>query len=477
MLSEAKKTIEASVLIESCFDKASRYREGGNPRACLENAAEGLKLAPDHPGLQQLREWAEQALEAQKQMEVLLKEGAICLEKRDYEETLQKTSAILKKSPDNEEALRLKNSAEEGLSIKAKTQGLMARAEPLQEQLHYAECASVCEQVLEMDPDHRGAADLLSLCQESLKQLDTLLLQAQQHDESQDFRKLKQASQEALELDPENTTFKAYLETATEGVRHLEKIETLLDRTREAFAQREFPEAQQIAEEILKLEPGHVDAKKLKADSIDWKKRQEEIASLLPQAEEAKAADDPTKSLELSLAILKSDPEHLEAGKLKEWANLQLHPPRVWPWKWIGAGVAAILVIVVGLWAIWEWPFPPGDKDGGGTEISQVTETDPPVVTSENGSLILTVAPWAKVDSIRRTQDDSTVDHGDLTTPCAIQLQPGEYEIQVSNPTFGSSSLTVIIDRGVRSEQHIILPGFDLEKELSDLELAEGRSQ
>jgi len=137
----------------------------------------------------------------------------------------------------------------------------------------------------------------------------------------------------------------------------------------------------------------------------------------------------------------------------------------------MGGAAAAVLLVVVAIAAYSFWPES-GPEIGTSAETSKVAdESKTTAVVPGSGELILSVSPWANVESIRHKEDGGTVEiASNLVTPCTIPLEGGDYLVQVSNPNFGSMDIEVSIQAGEASRIHRVLPRFDLDQELSRLE-------
>jgi hypothetical protein len=95
------------------------------------------------------------------------------------------------------------------------------------------------------------------------------------------------------------------------------------------------------------------------------------------------------------------------------------------PPKMIGLIAAAVVVLGVVGWLVF------GPKG---------SETPGPVAPVAS-SVAIDIRPWAKIEAITRKSDGKAVEIGELTTPCVIPLEPGEYHVRASNPFFPQQPL------------------------------------
>jgi tetratricopeptide (TPR) repeat protein len=89
-------------------------------------------------------------------------------------------------------------------------------------------------------------------------------------------------------------------------------------------------------------------------------------------------------------------------------------------------------------------------------------------VSAASGTAVLTVAPWANIDSIISKADGKKVAGGDLVTPCVVSLPAGEYTVRASNPGFsGPLEFNLRIVEGQVQEVRQVIPGFKPEDEVA----------
>lgn len=167
----------------------------------------------------------------------------------------------------------------------------------------------------------------------------------------------------------------------------------------------------------------------------------------------------------IATADASEDTELLETTQVMESAQVleevapTVEPPTIpGPSRtWLIAGSVS-LILLLGIEVMW-WST--GDQSD--------TLIDPAAVTpGQVGSLILSVAPWANVQSITNTDTNEAISVEGLVTPCVVPVPPGEYRVRVSNPSFETPlEFEVSVLPGQASRVHKKLPDFDLEAELS----------
>jgi hypothetical protein len=88
--------------------------------------------------------------------------------------------------------------------------------------------------------------------------------------------------------------------------------------------------------------------------------------------------------------------------------------PKPTPWVLIG-GVAALVVVVAAVIALWPKGGPPAGGDAG--------------------TVVINAVPWAQVESIVNADDTPQPLAGSSYTPLAVELPPGRYRIVLRNPS------------------------------------------
>ncbi len=117
-----------------------------------------------------------------------------------------------------------------------------------------------------------------------------------------------------------------------------------------------------------------------------------------------------------------------------------------------GAAAAVLLAAAVVAWTLMPSAAPPAPSV--------------PVV----GTVVLDIAPWATIDSIRSIADGKPAQSDCHETPCLLSLPAGGYHVRASNPNFpGTLEFDVKIEPGGVREDHRTIPGFRPEEEVSKI--------
>jgi serine/threonine protein kinase len=147
----------------------------------------------------------------------------------------------------------------------------------------------------------------------------------------------------------------------------------------------------------------------------------------------------------------------------------------------IGSVLTLGMLAAVALYAGRSWetgvaPSAGGGGTGGGSIGIGVKKAnpDPGSVSSTpepaQATLVLSLTPWAKVDSLVRTSDGRQFAADGLVTPCVIAVPPGDYHLRASNPNVhGSLELDLKVGPGELKEVRRSLPGFDVDQEIQKI--------
>lgn len=131
----------------------------------------------------------------------------------------------------------------------------------------------------------------------------------------------------------------------------LRRIEPMLDDARAAHFNGDETAAASLVEQVLALDPKHVNATRLKERIAAGQPAEEKPAtadSAMPDLEEDLFSDEPVASA--AEEGLQKDPQI--AARPAEMPTLEpLAAPRSLPWRLIGFATVGLLVVLVGLWA------------------------------------------------------------------------------------------------------------------------------
>jgi hypothetical protein len=92
-----------------------------------------------------------------------------------------------------------------------------------------------------------------------------------------------------------------------------------------------------------------------------------------------------------------------------------------------------------------------------------------PVPAAAGEAVALNITPWANIDSITRKTDGQKMSTDCRSTPprCSLRLAPGEYQVQVSNPSYAvSAGFDFVVVQGRSLDVLHSIPGFNPEAEV-----------
>jgi hypothetical protein len=138
-------------------------------------------------------------------------------------------------------------------------------------------------------------------------------------------------------------------------------------------------------------------------------------------------------------------------------------------------GVAVVAAIVAGVML---WPKPGPKPPAGGATTTEPSRPAAPVAppiapAAQGGFLAIDAEPWAEITSIRDLGSGKTIPlavepgHAGPTTPVALDLAPGRYEIVLRHPDYAEVTLRdVQIQAGQWTRTHQLMPGFSFKAKL-----------
>ncbi|MFQ5930178.1 MAG: protein kinase [Acidobacteriota bacterium] len=497
----AERQSKAQKILE-LFGTARKQLEDSQLDACRASLEEILKLNPENSEALRMRETLEECRherETQLQLHTALEVARSALDQEDFERCLKVASTALEIDPTHAEALALKGTALEGLKLQ-KVEELLAAARQHERTQDYESCHKSAAEALELDPENAELKEIQRHAQEEIekrRKVTALLEEARQGLQTRVYNQALEAAEEVLVLEPKHAEA---LELKRSALEARVKVTSLLSEARKQLEAGHHKACYQTTAKGLELDPEHPELKDLheqaaKHPSVQ-KEHQSHIAELLDfTRSEIKRGDFESALRNLSF-LLELEPDHPEALMLKQQAEVALReekeasktfeatqileenttlaiepkPRKIWELKvpfrisavlgkpWLRSSVRGLFVVLLVLVVVIWWA-------GGDQPESELK----PLPEIRMGSLILNVAPWANVESIRRLNSVYAISiDQDLSTPCVVPMPGGRYRVRVSNPHFNETlEFEVTIVPGQPSVVHKKLPAFDLEEELS----------
>ncbi|MEW6368883.1 MAG: serine/threonine-protein kinase [Acidobacteriota bacterium] len=181
------------------------------------------------------------------------------------------------------------------------------------------------------------------------------------------------------------------------------------------------------------------------------------------------------QAIELLGPLLQADPGNAHWNKLLQTALAQMvHRPGV-PTRALTARVAwpaaAVCIAIVAVFSIWFFgyrgkhpaPVPPHDE---GSTASVSAPAEPAAGAPQLVEVSIDAVPWARVKVIPSFpgMTPPQVPEDEMTTPCNLMLQPGEYTVELCYLLTTTRSETMQARAGANEQFVFTMPGFDAGK-------------
>jgi serine/threonine protein kinase len=261
--------------LEAGRQEAQALLRQGNPDAALKRIRRTLELAPEDPEAIALQEQIRQALEEQQKAERiagLLAEGREHLRRQDFEPAYACARSILEIEPNHSEANNLLESIDRALKRKETQDAVaasleQARAALAREDFHAA--AQFCQEALNRDPQSPAARDLLAAVSRAEEEkrreerITHLLADGQKALLREDPDGAETFAKQALELNPQHHRAHELMRRIadTRKKRIREEIAALIARGRQELGRGEFQASEDLGQQALKIDPESIEAR------------------------------------------------------------------------------------------------------------------------------------------------------------------------------------------------------------------------
>lgn len=232
------------------------------------------------------------------------------------------------------------------------------------------------------------------------------------------------AAREVLAVDAHHAEARQLIQSATEGM-----TAHWFSEAQAHYRKRDLKNAEWLADKVLGTAPDHQGARQLLAAIRD-----------LQRARDTQPAPVEVES-EATVAVPAPAEERPQSARQR--------PKRRSRW---GPAVVFLLFVIA--------------LAGGAYYYFRFVYVPPPPV----GYVALTVLPWAEITAIQREDGQPVPGPGQRLTPCRLDLAPGTYRIELSNPGFRDPLvLTVIVRDGQTQSIRERMPGYTTKEALSGL--------
>jgi eukaryotic-like serine/threonine-protein kinase len=272
----------------------------GDLKLARDEVERALAIYPEAPGVSELRGDIEVAAEQlrlrserEDKIRRLLEQARVLYEKGEYEEALARVVELMALDPAHQQAVKLKNKVEKRWKVRKQANDLFDTARLKYSSGDLGGCSKLLNEVLKLDPGNRAADSLLEEVQQKLKQM-TEITERRHHAEQALSAALSSLAREDIDQArfQVGKALSAYPEypSIPDVVSQIERVADKLvaRREREEQVRRLLEEARSLAEsgdeamaldrlkKLLKLEPSHIAALRLKLEIETRRQAQED---------------------------------------------------------------------------------------------------------------------------------------------------------------------------------------------------------
>jgi len=385
-------------------------------------------------------EFKRMAEEKRKKVEKLLADSDNFLKKKNFAKALEKAEEAGKFATDSQnirELIVLIKEDEEKENRRRLVDEKVRTAQKLIKEKQYQQALGFLSEALQIWPEQIEALKLMQdaedgIRREEQKSIDDQLVAGQDLLKRNDFGQAQKIVEEILRARPEDAEAVKLAEAIDRKKAEEEKkrqvVAEKLDLARKFTEEERYHKAIGVLKEILKLAPGHAEAKSLLQRLIEETNQQ--IASAVEE----------TKAISIEVA-------ETELVKPKLAAKKPPRPLAKAPFKFkrvhVIAAAAALLLGMVLIYRLFIY-MPP----------------------SPSGYVALNILPWAEVAKIETSDGrDVTATYaaaGKIVTPCRLVLPEGSFRISLTNSVLKESlTLSVAVKPGEFQEVKRKMPGFN----------------
>ena len=325
-------------------------------------------------------------------------------------------------------------------ALEQRALALAEKARSAASQGDFAQANKLIERAVELAPDSRKLENVRAelsaeRARQKIASLSQHLRQARNAIQENQLDGARRELEAAVAIDPGNTG----IQKLTRDLERVERRAQALSHAREALARGDKNSAREIFETLLDANAGDVEARKLLRGVLE----EEQLA--VTQANPGLTTEYPLPATTYLGDAARLDSTQTVVGPLTREPETReseltatVLPARVkvrrWPYVVVGF---LIVAAVIGWW------LPPGE---GSVAVA------------------IDIAPWAEIAYLRNLDTGQNVQLISTTTPCILELPPGEYEIKFVNPHFPEALTLPFQVRADESlELKMTLPGLELD--------------
>lgn len=329
LLTQAETGLQLATLYANAAAASLRSEQ----QEAIENLKELLAIDPHYEDASQLLARLEQDLlgeqDEKERLERIADLYALskeCLEAENWEVVIETLQQVLQIDPKHEKASALLAQAQDAQARAQEVSSLYEQALSSSREKSWADVITALTQLLELEPEHEEATQLLAQAQQELnkeqlekarlERLEEVYQQAEESLRDERWSEAVERLQEIVSSEPQYREAAVLLAQAQRALETQERLEALYQGGAEALEAEDWPAAIAKFQQILQIDPEHEEVSALLAQGQDALSRQEEVASLYEQATTGCREHNWAEVVTVLTRLLELEPEHEEATEL-----------------------------------------------------------------------------------------------------------------------------------------------------------------
>ena len=355
---------------EALLVEARGYEKSRDYKALLTIVEQALRLESEHPELNRLNHWAQQALQKEQQalqkkqqVNLLLKKAHKYKKNKNFDQLLEIVQQLSSLKVEKDEVQELEEWVLEGRERGRKIEHLLASARGYQKSKDYLACAKASKAGLELEPSHLELQHLADWAHQALQQTqkeESLVDSARKLLEEEKAGDALRVIDELLSSSPRNSGGLELQALAEKKLLKLRNLEELLAAAQGYYNRKDFENLYKITEEALKLQPGHAEIKKLHQEAtsvLKERREQEERKARVSQLWEVTCHEFRNHRHRVAhrnlITLLQLDPNHREALSFKKELETSLRSQQK---KQVLLASSVVVVLLLAFLAYWRMP-------------------------------------------------------------------------------------------------------------------------
>jgi serine/threonine protein kinase len=454
-------------VIEERLSLAEKHIKNGLYENCVEVLQEVLKSEPEHKVALRLIEEAKEGKrleEEKKKIDQLLAEGREQISQNNFVKATKLINDAIKINPQHPaalnllEAIRIKKEEEE--NKKKIVEDRLRSAQALIKEKQYDKALPVLEDVLRFEPKHEKALKLIEEAKQGIRaegekrQIEQMVVDGRGCLDNNDFNHAEKIVENILRIKPRHPEALKLLEAIkirrAEEEKKEKEIKAQIISARKLIDKKNYYQAVEILNAVLKISPGQAEAKDLLNKAIEETNKQLTEVMAKTKLIDSELAE--TRLIDQELAetiVVETEVEKKKppVPEIKEPKRKRAEKPRKSNRIFL---LAALLAMIIGAGLAYRFLF-------------LVTPTP------SMGYVSLNILPWAEITKIENSANEEVALDKRVITPCRLTLPAGRYTIYLANPNFAEPLILPIeVKNSEIQEVKRKMPGFDYKQIISD---------